>query len=85
MTLDVFTMAGICGTGLIVAAYLANQQGRLGSDDWRYPSANLIGALLILISLITAWNLPAAIIECFWAAISIYGLIRSAARRHHKR
>jgi hypothetical protein len=32
-----------------------------------------VGAVLILLSLITAWNLPAAIMEGFWALISIYG------------
>lgn len=76
MTLDPFTIAGVIGTALIVIAYFGNQQGWLAANDWRYPLANLVGAVLILISLITEWNLPAAIIECFWAAISIYGLMR---------
>jgi hypothetical protein len=38
--------------------------------------ANLIGSLLIGVSLWTAWNLPSAVIEAIWAAISVYGLIR---------
>ena len=80
MILDPFTVAGVIGTALIVAAYFGNQQGWLAANDWRYPFANLIGAMLILASLITAWNLPAAIIEFFWAAISIYGLIRIIIR-----
>ena len=60
-----------------VIAYFAKQQGWLASHDWRFPSANLVGSLLILASLAVAWNLPAAIIEIFWAAISLYGLARS--------
>jgi Na+-translocating ferredoxin:NAD+ oxidoreductase RnfD subunit len=80
MTFDPFTLAGIAGTALIVAAYFANQQGWLMAEDWRYPLANLVGAILILVSLIIAWNLPAAVIESFWAAISIYGLIKHAGR-----
>jgi Na+-translocating ferredoxin:NAD+ oxidoreductase RnfD subunit len=80
MTFDPFTLAGIAGTALIVAAYFANQQGWLMTEDWRYPLANLVGAILILVSLIIAWNLPAAVIESFWAAISIYGLIKHAGR-----
>jgi hypothetical protein len=38
--------------------------------------ANLIGSLLIGVSLWTAWNLPSAVIEAIWAAISVYGLFR---------
>ena len=46
------------------------------TENWRYPLVNLVGAVLILLSLIAAWNLPAAIIETFWAAISVYGLMK---------
>ena len=77
---DPLTLAGIVGTALIVAAYFGNQQGWLKADDWKYPLANLIGAILIMLSLIAAWNLPAAVIESFWTAISIYGLIKIAGR-----
>lgn len=81
---DPFTIAGIAGSAMIVAAYFGNQQGWLAAENWRYPLANLIGACLILVSLITAWNLPAAIIESFWAAISIYGLIKSARSKRNR-
>ena len=76
MGLDLYMAAGFAGALLVVAAYLANQMGRLPSDDWRFPGANLAGSVLILASLYSAWNFPSAVIELFWAAISIYGLIR---------
>jgi len=79
MHFDLYTLSGMAGAVLVVAAYLANQAKRLPSDDWRFPTANLLGAVLILVSLYNAWNLPAALIEVFWAGISIYGL--STARR----
>ena len=75
------TIVGFVGVALIVAAYFANQQGWLGSDDWRFPLANLVGSLLILVSLYTAWNFPSAVIEVIWAAISVYGLTRRLLRR----
>jgi hypothetical protein len=81
MRFDPFTSAGIIGTALIVVAYFANQQDWLSSRDWRFPAANLAGALLILSSFYSAWNLPAAVIEVFWAAISLYGLTRSLRHR----
>jgi len=78
---DPFTTSGIVGAAIIMVAYFANQQDWLSSRDWRFPAANLVGALLILVSFYTAWNMPAAVIEVFWAAISLYGLTRSL-RRH---
>jgi hypothetical protein len=66
----------LVGVGLIVVAYFASQQGWLSAEDWRFPTANLAGSLLILVSLWTAWNFPSAVIEVVWAAISLYGLFR---------
>ena len=79
--MDPFTFSGLVGVATIVAAYFANQQGWLASDDWRYPMANLVGSLLILVSLYVAWNLPSAVIEVVWSAISVYGLSRQWRRR----
>jgi Na+-translocating ferredoxin:NAD+ oxidoreductase RnfD subunit len=76
MGFDLFTIAGVAGSALIIVAYFATQQSWLIAEDWRYPLVNLVGAVLILLSLIAAWNLPAAIIETFWAAISVYGLMK---------
>ena len=81
MAFDPYTAAGFVGVALIVAAYFTNQQDWLGSEDWRFPAANLAGSLLILASLYTAWNFPSAVIEVIWAAISLYGLSRHLRRR----
>ncbi len=53
----------------------------MATGGWLYSLLNLAGAALILFSLHWAWNLPAAIMEGFWAAISAYGLSRSLLRR----
>ncbi len=79
--MDANTIAGFVGVAIVVSAYFANQQGWLKSEDWRFPGANLIGSLLILASLWTAWNPPAAAIEVIWSAISVYGLSRRFRRR----
>jgi hypothetical protein len=67
---------GLVGSALIIFCYFANLQGVLAASDWRYSLANLVGAVLILISLYAEWNLPSAVIEAFWAIISLYGLWR---------
>ena len=81
MTLEPYNIAGFVGVVLLIAAYFANQQRWLPSDDWRYPGANLLGALLILISLYFEWNFPSAVVEIVWALISLWGIGKSLRRR----
>ena len=77
MQSQLLLILGLIGSAIVVIAYLLNQTNRLASSDWRFPAANLVGAGAILLSLTDAWNLPAAVIEFFWAAISLEGLVRS--------
>jgi hypothetical protein len=81
MRSELILVFGLAGSLVVVLAYLLNQTGRLASSDWRYAAVNLVGALAILLSLTQEWNLPAAVIEMFWAGISLYGLIRAVRQR----
>jgi hypothetical protein len=81
MSVALTDWVGFLGTAVLIGAYFANQQRWLDSEDWRYPTANLVGAVLIFVSLCFAWNLPSVVIEIFWAAISIWGIIKSLSRR----
>ena len=74
---DAPSALGYVGAGLIILAYLLNQNGRLASTDWRFPATNLLGSALVLVSLTTNLNLPSVVIEVFWASISVYGIWRS--------
>ena len=76
MTLDAYTYIGFAGALVVVLAYWANQADRLASTDWKFPAANLAGSVLILVSLFRAWNWPSVVIEIFWSAISLYGILR---------
>jgi hypothetical protein len=78
--LDTYNLIGAVGAAIVIVAYLATQRGQLSAEDWRFPLANLVGAVLIVISLFAQWNLPSFIVEVFWIAISIYGLWRSLRR-----
>ena len=83
MHFDRYTILGFAGSLVVLAAYFANQTGRLASDDWRFPFVNLTGSLMILASFYTAINWPSLFIEVFWIAISVYGLARTL-RLHRK-
>lgn len=76
-----YDVVGFAGAAIAIVAYFFNQHGWLRSDDWRFPFANLVGAALIFSSLCFAWNFPSVVIEIFWAAISLWGLIRTLRRR----
>jgi hypothetical protein len=84
MKLSIYDLAGFLGAAIIVVAYLAMQQRWLNALDWRFSAANLLGSLLILVSLWFEWNFPSVVIEIFWALISLMGLVRSLAERRRR-
>jgi len=81
MPLEVYRTVGLIGVVFILIVYFANQRRWLSSEDWRFPAANLVGSLLILISLLVEWNTPSVVIELCWIAISFYGLVNRPRAR----
>ena len=81
MNFHLFDLAGFIGVLLIVVAYLLLQLDKLASSSPRYSLLNAAGALLIIVSLIFAFNLSAFIVEVFWFLISLLGLWRSLMSR----
>jgi hypothetical protein len=81
MNFHLFDLAGFIGVLLIVVAYLLLQLDKLPSSSPRYSLLNAAGALLIIVSLIFAFNLSAFIVEAFWFLISLLGLWRSLVYR----
>ncbi len=59
-----------------LTAYFLLQKGTWKPDNLWYLLLNLIGALLIIGSLLIDWNLSAFLLEAAWGMISIYGLIK---------
>ena len=84
MNYSAFDLAGNIGVGLMVIGYLLLQAEKIRSSDLSYSLMNGVGALLVLISLLYRFNLSAFLVEAFWLLISIYGLIKSAARPRAK-
>ena len=76
-----FDLTGFVGVLLIIVAYLLLQLDKLPSSSPRYSLLNAAGALLIIVSLIFAFNLSAFIVEVFWFLISLLGLWRSFISR----
>jgi hypothetical protein len=72
---------GGVGVVLVLATYGLLQAGRMTADALLYSTLNLLGAILIGISLLYSFNLASFIIEVFWATASAYGIWRAVRRR----
>lgn len=80
--MSLFDAAGLCGVVLILVAYAGAALGRL--DAQRAPALflNLVGACLILWSLLAdRFNLSATVMEGAWALVALAGLIRLARKK----
>lgn len=83
MNLYWYDIAGTAGVVLIIIAYFMLQVGRWGAQDLRYTLFNLIGALLIILSLVFDFNLSAFLMEAAWVVISLIGIYKATATRHN--
>jgi len=66
---------GILGMACVVFAYFAVERDWLDNKDVKFYVINLIGAILLLISLLINFNLGSFVIEIFWIIISIMGIV----------
>jgi hypothetical protein len=69
--------AGLLGVVLMLCAYAGGAMGRLDQAGRPALTLNLLGAGLVLVSLVEHFNLAAAVLEDVWAAVALAGLIRS--------
>jgi hypothetical protein len=77
MNLDIYSMVGFGGMACIIAAY-AYLTWAKAPNPFVLHGTNLAGAALLTVSLVVHTNLPSLVLEGFWAAIAIYGLVKAA-------
>ena len=65
---------GMMGTILVVFAFFLIQTDKIDPKSLNYNLLNLVGAILLLISLCINFNLASFVIEIFWIIASIVGL-----------
>lgn len=81
LSFEWFDAVGISGVAIILIVYYLLQIERMKSDDLIYSVANLVGALLIVVSLYYRFNLASFVIEVFWILISLIGIVRYFRKR----
>ena len=81
MEIHTHDVIGLVGVSFIVGTYFLSQIGRMKVDQPLYPALNGVGALLILYSLAFTFNAASFVIELFWLAISVVGLVRAFMKK----
>ena len=76
MEYTLYDFAGNIGVMLIMVIYLMLQLGKLKSESIYFSTGNVVGAGLIIVSLLQDFNLSAFIVEVFWMIISFVGIVR---------
>jgi len=67
---------GLGGSVLFIAAFIYVNVAREINKRW-YNAANLLGSIMLLISLSVHFNLAATVLESVWGLIALLGLVRS--------
>ena len=71
----------LLGAALILAAFAAQQAGKLSSETAAYLVLNLVGSAILAYFAVQARNLGLIVLEGSWAVISLGSLVRSLLRR----
>ncbi|GLX84851.1 hypothetical protein tloyanaT_11030 [Thalassotalea loyana] len=70
-----FDIIGMSGTLLVVGCFFLLQLKKITPTSLTYNLMNLVGAILLLVSLCYNFNLASFVIELFWIVASLIGLI----------
>lgn len=81
MTPFIYDVIGMSGTALVVIAYVLLQLQKLSASSLVFNVMNLLGAILLMISLLFNFNLASMVIEVFWIGASLLGLYRAFKER----
>ena len=78
---DAADVIGLVGGVLIIIAF-ADANAAETFDKLRFNAMNLMGAVLLIISLWVHFNLASMLLEVAWAVIALWGLVAAwRARR----
>ena len=74
-------LIGYAGVFMVLVAYTLLQARRMDGNGVCYPLINLVGAILILISLLYKPNMPAIVMEAAWVVVSVIGIFFAVRTR----
>ncbi len=82
MSPETANLFGFTGMACIIGAY-AYITANTAPNPFIQHGVNLLGACLLTVSLLVNLNPASLVLEGFWAAIAIWGLVKAARMRGH--
>lgn len=79
MTPGIANIVGFAGSFCIVSAFAYNNAAAR-PNFMAYNAINLLGAILLGLSLTVHYNLPSLVLEFVWGLVAIFGLVKAALR-----
>ena len=73
----------LVGAVMILAAFGANQAGKLGREDLSYQLLNLVGSVILAYFAYQARNAGLTALEGTWAIISLIALLKRRPSSQH--
>ena len=77
---DIYSLVGFVGMACIIGAYFYITASEK-PNPYILHGTNLLGAALLTVSLLVHTNWPSLVLEGFWAAIAIWGLVKAIRSR----
>ncbi|HEY6803466.1 MAG TPA: hypothetical protein VI306_07800 [Pyrinomonadaceae bacterium] len=75
MNYGLLDFVGNIGVALMMIAYLLLQLDKM-KNGLLYSVVNAVGSSLVILSLLSNFNLSAFVMEAFWVLISLVGIVR---------
>lgn len=75
---------GLTGSALFIGGF-AYANWSKAMNKLTFNAVNLVGAILLLISLSVKFNLAAFVLECVWGALALAGIVGELRKRGAKR
>ena len=77
MNIDLLTLLGIIGTGIILGSFLLNQSGRWSAKSRSYDIANALGSIILVSYAVMLDSVPFIILNSVWFLVSFRDVIKS--------
>lgn len=73
--MDFITITGVFGAGIILFAFIMNQNGKWQNDSFWYDFFNLVGSVVMIIYASLLNSVPFIILNVVWGGYSLKDVI----------
>lgn len=75
--MDIVTIIGVAGAGLVLIAFIGNELGRLSTTSRWYDTLNIVGSGLLIYYAYQLESWPFILLNSVWLLFSLKDIVRS--------